>query len=85
MSFTDPSWDQILTSLNESRNLSRDEAIWAMVQILDGATDNQTIKSFLLALKAKGETADEVSALVEAMYQKAQLINIPDQIGRAHV
>ena len=79
MSFTDPSWDQILTSLNESRNLSRDEAIWAMTQILDGVTDNETIKSFLLALKAKGETSDEVSALVEGMYQKATLIDIPDR------
>lgn len=79
MTVNDPSWDHILASLKENQNLSRVQAIWAMVQILDGATDNETIKNFLLALKAKGETADEVSALVEAMYQKAELINIPDR------
>ena len=79
MNVNDPSWDLVLSSLEENQNLSRDHAMWAMAQILDGSTENGTIKSFLLSLKAKGETADEVSALVDAMYQKAVLIDIPDR------
>lgn len=79
MSAIDPTWDQILAILNDGRELSRTEAHWAMSQILDGSTANETIKDFLLALKKKGETAEEVSALVDAMYQKATLINVPDR------
>lgn len=50
-----------------------------MNQILSGAADIETIKSFLIALRNKGETAEEVISLVEAMYQHAQLISIPDR------
>ena len=79
MNDIDPTWDQILSTLSALTELSQSDAQWAMSQILDGATDKETIKSFLLALKSKGETAGEVNALVEAMYAKATLIDIPDR------
>jgi len=58
---------------------SRAEGVWAMNQILNGQASTDEIKSFLLALRAKGETANEVQALVGSMYEHAQLINIPDR------
>lgn len=73
------SWEPILHSLAQKKALNPDQVNWAMNQILSGAADIETIKSFLIALRNKGETAEEVISLVEAMYQHAQLISIPDR------
>lgn len=73
------SWEPILHSLEQKKALNTDQVNWAMNQILSGAADIETIKSFLIALRNKGETAEEVISLVEAMYQHAQLISIPDR------
>ena len=74
-----PTWDQILETLTTHTELSHVQTQWAMTRILEGQTDKETIKSFLLALREKGETASEVNALVEAMYAKAALLDIPDR------
>lgn len=79
MNVIDPTWDQILSTLSASTELSQSDVQWAMTQILEGAAEKETIKLFLLALKSKGETAAEVNSLVDAMYAKATLIDIPDR------
>ena len=79
MNVIDPTWDHILSTLSAQTDLSQSDAQWAMTQILEGLTAKETIKAFLLALKNKGETASEVNALVDAMYSKATLIDIPDR------
>ena len=79
MNVIGPSWDQILSTLSARTELAKPDAQWAMTQILEGLAEKETIKSFLLALKNKGETAGEVNALVDAMYAKATLIDIPDR------
>lgn len=73
------SWEPILHSLAQKKALNPEQVNWAMNQILSGAADIEIIKSFLIALRNKGETAEEVISLVEAMYQHAQLISIPDR------
>jgi anthranilate phosphoribosyltransferase len=50
-----------------------------MNEILTGNADIDVIKRFLLALKAKGETADEVGALVAQMYQHCAPITINER------
>ena len=79
MNAIDPTWDQVLATLTAQNELSQIQTQWAMTQILEGQTEKETIKSFLLALRDKGETAGEVNALVDAMYAKAELIDIPDR------
>ena len=79
MNNVDPSWDQIFSLLTSESELPVNVAHWAMTEILEGHVEKEIIKSFLLAMKAKGETANEVNALVDAMYSKAQLIDIPDR------
>jgi len=79
MNAIDPTWDQVLATLTAQNELSQIQTHWAMTQILEGQTEKETIKSFLLALRDKGETAGEVNALVDAMYAKAELIDIPDR------
>jgi anthranilate phosphoribosyltransferase len=79
MSTTTPTWETIFATLDAKQNLSSAETEWAMNEILEGLSTKEQIKRFLLALKEKGETADEVNSLVNALYQKASLIDIPDR------
>ena len=69
-------WKQTLTKLNTGLDLEIDEIQSVMRQILQGDAEIENIKSFLLALKAKGETAEEVSALVAEMYRHSAPISI---------
>jgi anthranilate phosphoribosyltransferase len=50
-----------------------------MNEILTGSANNEIIKEFLLALKAKGETSEEVGALVAQMYQHCGPITITER------
>lgn len=72
-------WPQLIETLTNGLDLGSSSAQWAMNQILQGTTDISQIKEFLLALKAKGETAEEVTALVGAMYQHSAPINITER------
>ncbi|MEI6844469.1 MAG: anthranilate phosphoribosyltransferase [Actinomycetes bacterium] len=76
MSVLDHSWSQNLSILGNLQDLSRDQAQWAMREILGGTASNEEIKTFLLALKAKGESADEVGALIDEMYRHSAPISI---------
>ena len=72
-------WDGIFESLSDAKDLTSAQTSWAMSQILSGSAETEIIKKFLLSLKNKGESPQEVIDLVETMYQHAQLINIPDR------
>ena len=72
-------WDGIFKSLSDAKDLTSAQTSWAMSQILSGSAETEIIKRFLLSLKNKGESPQEVIDLVETMYQHAQLINIPDR------
>ena len=50
-----------------------------MNEILTGSADIEVIKRFLLALKTKGETSEEVGALVSQMYQHCAPISINER------
>jgi anthranilate phosphoribosyltransferase len=50
-----------------------------MREILEGHADIERIKQFLLALKNKGETAEEVGALIAQMHEHAAPITISER------
>jgi anthranilate phosphoribosyltransferase len=50
-----------------------------MSQILEGKASNDEIKQFLTGLKAKGESAAEVEALVAQMYSYSASINVTER------
>jgi anthranilate phosphoribosyltransferase len=56
-----------LQQLAEGRDLSRAQAASAMQQIAEGALSEAQIAGFLMALRVKGETADEIAGLMETM------------------
>ena len=72
-------WDLIFNSLSAAEDLSSEQITWAMGQILEGKASNDQIKQFLLGLKAKGESAKEVQALVSQMYSYCTPINITER------
>jgi len=69
-------WDQIFAALADKKDLSSDQIKWGMGQILEGVANNEDIKAFLTGLKSKGETAEEVEALISQMYKYCTPINV---------
>jgi anthranilate phosphoribosyltransferase len=58
---------QTLTKLLDGSHLSRTEARDVMGEIMRGEATPAQIAGFLVALRAKGETADEIAGCAEAM------------------
>jgi anthranilate phosphoribosyltransferase len=69
-------WDLAFSLLDNGLDLEAETVQWCMNEILNGSADIDTLKRFLLALKNKGETSDEVGALVAQMYQHCAPISI---------
>ena len=72
-------WDSHILRLDSGLDLETPDVQWCMNEILTGNADIDVIKRFLLALKAKGETAEEVGALVAQMYQHCAPITIKER------
>jgi anthranilate phosphoribosyltransferase len=58
---------QALQQLLDGRDLSREEARGVMEQVMRGDATPAQIGGFLVALRLKGETADEIAGCAEAM------------------
>lgn len=72
-------WDVHISRLQLGLDLEANDVQWCMNEILNGSADIETIKSFLIALKTKGETSEEVGALVSQMYQHCAPISINER------
>ena len=72
-------WNAYIEKLNSGLDLEPSEAQEAMREILDGKAEIENIKTFLLALKEKGETSEEVGAFVEEMYRHCAPITIKER------
>ncbi|MET9800788.1 anthranilate phosphoribosyltransferase [Streptomyces sp. NPDC006368] len=71
------SWPEVLNGLLEGRDQSADDTAWAMDLIMRGEATDAQIAGFMVALRAKGETVEEISGLVRTMYEHANLIEVP--------
>ncbi|WP_406197826.1 anthranilate phosphoribosyltransferase [Kitasatospora sp. NBC_01560] len=70
-------WPDILAALLRGEDLDQDAASWAMDRIMSGEASPAQVAGFMVALRAKGETVDEVAGLVDAMYAHAEPLSIP--------
>ena len=66
----------VLNPLVRGTNLERHDAANALCEILDGKVDGVLIASFLTALTAKGETADEMTGFIDAMISRATTFSV---------
>ncbi|MEV6900229.1 anthranilate phosphoribosyltransferase [Amycolatopsis sp. NPDC051372] len=69
-------WSGLLTQLIGRSDLSADDTAWAMDQIMSGAATQAQIAGFAIALRAKGETPEEISGMAEAMLAHARRIEL---------
>ncbi len=60
------------------RPLSADEMRAAMGVVLDGGASDIELAGFLAALRARGETVEEITAAAEAMRSRALAVDAPD-------
>ena len=74
---TDHTWPDVLSDLVAGRDLGAGQASWAMGEILAGNASPAQIAGFAVALRAKGETVEELTGLVDAMYANAVPLAIP--------
>lgn len=70
-------WPDVLTTLVAGRDLDASTTVWAMDQILAGEATDSQIAGFAVALRAKGETAEELRGLADAMLARATRLEIP--------
>lgn len=69
-------WPVILGHLLEGQALTRPQARAAMTEVLDGAASPAQIAAFIVALRMKGETVEELVGMVDAMLEAATLVEI---------
>jgi anthranilate phosphoribosyltransferase len=73
-------WPEVLGALVARTDLTLDQATWAMGEILSGEATPAQIAGFAVSLRAKGETVEEITGLIAAMYEKATSIDVPGRV-----
>ncbi|MCX6149455.1 MAG: anthranilate phosphoribosyltransferase [Ignavibacteriales bacterium] len=63
----------------EQENLTISEAYDAMDNIMSGKVNNSQLAAFLIALKVKGETAEEIAGLAKAMRYKSIKLDVDNE------
>ena len=69
-------WKESVAALESGLNLTSSDAQWFMREILEGRAEGSDLSEFLIALKNKGETSEEVGAFVEEMFNHSAPINL---------
>jgi anthranilate phosphoribosyltransferase len=76
MTATAQSWPNLLATLMAGGSLGVDDTAWAMSEIMSGSATPVQIAGFAVALRGKGETAEEVGGLVQAMLANAAPLTV---------
>jgi anthranilate phosphoribosyltransferase len=71
-------WPGVLGELVAGRDLTADQAGAALTEVLDGRATPAQTAAFIVALRMKGETVEELRGMVEAMLAAAGPIELPD-------
>lgn len=74
MSQEPTTWPAVLRPLLNRVDLTDEQARWAMETVLAGNATEAQISGFLIALRAKGESAAEVNVFVDVMLAKANIV-----------
>jgi anthranilate phosphoribosyltransferase len=73
-------WTPILAALTSGRDLSGDEAAAALGDVLDGAATPAQTAAFIVALRMKGETVEEMSGLLRALLDATEEVPIDEEL-----
>lgn len=67
-------WSTVLGRLLAGENLDRDQARWAMREVMSGNATAGQLGAFMMALRAKGETVDELAGMVDVMLENSLIL-----------
>lgn len=67
-----------LETLADGRSLSRQDARAAFTAIIEGKASHAEMAAFLMALKVRGETVDEIAGGADVLREKALQLRAPD-------
>ncbi|MFI8594851.1 anthranilate phosphoribosyltransferase [Microbacterium sp. NPDC078428] len=70
-------WPDLIAALLAGKDLSVSEATWAMSRVMTGEVTPAQLGGFLVALRAKGETVEEVVGFRDAVLDAALPLDIP--------
>jgi anthranilate phosphoribosyltransferase len=74
------SWPALIRALIQGEALRAEQTAWAMNEIMEGSVSPARMAGFAIALRAKGETAEEMAGLAEAMLAHATPIAVPGPV-----
>lgn len=69
-------WPEVLTRLLSGDDLDVSDASWAMDQVMSGEASPAQLAAFLTALRAKGETVEEMRGLADMMLKHAHRFEV---------
>jgi anthranilate phosphoribosyltransferase len=73
-------WPATLGTLTRGDDLTAGQARAAMDEILEGVATPAQIAAYIVALRMKGETVDEMVGMVDAMLAAAQPLSLPEGV-----
>jgi anthranilate phosphoribosyltransferase len=73
-------WPGVLTTLLAGTSLSTDDAEVVLGQVLSGVATSAQIAALAVALRAKGESVDEMTGFVRAMVAHAVPLDLPSDV-----
>lgn len=73
-------WPAVLSALVARQDLTAEQTAWAMSEILGGNASEAQIAGFAVALRAKGETIEEVMGLSDTMLAASNPIQVPGRL-----
>jgi anthranilate phosphoribosyltransferase len=74
-------WPAVLGSLTAGQDLTSTTAGAALSEILQGAATPAQTAAFIVALRMKGESIEEITGLLEAMLEFAERVPVDPELG----
>lgn len=71
---------EAISGLTAGKSLTMGEAAEVMEEIMSGQATPSQLAAFLIALRIKGETVDEISGMARVMRAKATRVNVPEPV-----
>ncbi|MFJ4328546.1 anthranilate phosphoribosyltransferase [Streptomyces tricolor] len=78
--YAERSWPQLIETLLTGRDLTPDDTAWALRQVMCGEVPPARLAGMLVALRAKGEVAEEIEGLLRTLYEHAVPLPVPGPV-----
>lgn len=74
---TEFNWPEVLSVIADRRDLTSEQAKAAMSQVLQGSASSAQLAGFIVGLRVKGESIEEMAGMVEAMFDASTPLQLP--------